>query len=158
MAAKTPSRTPGRFKVLAQPALSRPRLPDWFRVKHRLDSNYEDVRRIIKNSGLHTVCSEANCPNIRECWKNRTATFMILGDVCTRGCTFCDVMKGRPTTTDWAEPARVADAALECPQENYPAFRVKWVEIVKVYVPKGVNLETRFSARIEFELECGSRS
>lgn len=113
MAARIPSRTPGRFKVLARPMPPEPRLPEWFKVKHRLDSNYEDVRRIMKNSGLHTVCSEANCPNIRECWKNRTATFMILGDVCTRGCTFCDVMKGKPTVTDWKEPIRVADAAAE---------------------------------------------
>jgi len=73
---------------------------------------YDEVRRLMAGLDLHTVCQEANCPNARECWQHGTATFMILGDVCTRGCTFCDVMKGRPTVTDWAEPARVAEAAL----------------------------------------------
>jgi lipoic acid synthetase len=67
----------------------------------------------MRDRNLNTVCQEANCPNARECWHHGTATFMILGDVCTRGCTFCDVRKGRPAVTDWTEPARVAAAAAE---------------------------------------------
>jgi lipoic acid synthetase len=106
-----PSRTPGPFRPLAETTGTRARLPDWFRVRHELNAGYRDVRRLIHEHDLHTVCQEAHCPNMRECWHHRTATFMILGKVCTRGCTFCDVQKGRPRVTDWGEPARVAAAA-----------------------------------------------
>ena len=113
MSNKAPQRAPGRFRPLT-PAPERPqRLPEWFKIKHVLSPKYEEVRGIMDRHNLHTVCREANCPNARECWHHGTATFMILGDVCTRGCTFCDVMKGEPIVTDWAEPARVADAAAE---------------------------------------------
>ena len=107
------SRTPGRFRPQAEAPAQRPRLPEWFRVRQGLGPEYERMRSLMKEHRLNTVCQEANCPNARECWHHGTATFMILGDVCTRGCTFCDVMKGRPTVTDWAEPMRVADAAAE---------------------------------------------
>lgn len=114
MPPKTPSRAPSRFKVLAPEApTQRPRLPEWFRVRQRIGDEYSEVKRLISDHGLHTVCQEANCPNIRECWHHKTATFMILGDICTRGCTFCDVIKGQPEALDWKEPARVAEAANE---------------------------------------------
>jgi lipoic acid synthetase len=113
MTSRPPQRAPGRFRTLAPAPPTPQRLPDWFRIKHSLSPEYEGVRGIMERHNLHTVCREANCPNARECWHHGTATFMILGDVCTRGCTFCDVMKGQPTVTDWAEPARVAEAAAE---------------------------------------------
>jgi len=113
MPPKTPSRTPSPFRILADAPAERPRLPAWFKVRHRLGSDYEQVRKLVSQQSLNTVCQEANCPNIRECWHHRTATFMILGDTCTRGCTFCDVIKGIPQTLDWKEPARVAEAAAE---------------------------------------------
>ena len=113
MPPKTPSRTPSPFRILAETPAARPRLPEWFKVRHRLGSDYEEVRKLVSDQNLNTVCQEANCPNIRECWHHRTATFMILGDICTRACTFCDVIKGHPQSVDWKEPARVADAAAE---------------------------------------------
>ena len=113
MASRTPQRTPGRFRTQSSAPAAGQRLPEWFRIKHTLSPEYEGVRSILARHELHTVCREANCPNARECWHHGTATFMILGDVCTRGCTFCDVMKGQPAATDWTEPARVAEAAFE---------------------------------------------
>ena len=80
-------------------------------MRHVAGAEYQRVRSIMAAHRLHSVCQEANCPNTRECWQHGTATFMILGDVCTRGCTFCAVMKGRPTVTDTTEPERVAEAA-----------------------------------------------
>lgn len=73
--------------------------------------NYHELKRTMRGLGLHTVCESAHCPNIAECWGHRTATFMILGDVCTRRCAFCAVGKGRPAGLDWGEPERVAQAA-----------------------------------------------
>jgi len=113
MPPKVPSRTPSPFRILSEAPAERPRLPEWFRVRHQLGSDYEQVRKLVSDRNLNTVCQEANCPNIRECWQHRTATFMILGDICTRACTFCDVIKGRPQGVDRTEPARVADAAAE---------------------------------------------
>lgn len=85
--------------------------PPWLRVRAPGGSNYRDVMRLVEEQGLHTVCSEARCPNIGECWENRTATFMLLGDTCTRGCRFCAVTKGRPSAgMDWDEPERCARA------------------------------------------------
>jgi lipoic acid synthetase len=113
MPPKVPSRTPSPFRVIADAPAERPRLPEWFRVQGQLGPEYASVRRTLAERRLNTVCQEANCPNIRECWHHRTATFMILGDICTRGCTFCDVQKGRPQTLDLDEPRRVAEAARE---------------------------------------------
>lgn len=84
------------------------RLPEWFKVKAPGGENFLEIRRKIKEAGLNTVCEEAACPNIGECWDRGTATFMILGDTCTRACSYCNVKTGWPGTTDPAEPFRVA--------------------------------------------------
>jgi len=84
--------------------------PDWFKVRKHHSDNYVDLKHLIHGQGLHTVCEEARCPNIYECWSKRTATFMILGDLCTRSCRFCSVKWGRPSHVDRQEPARVASA------------------------------------------------
>ncbi len=90
----------------------RPRKPDWLKVRLPGGNNYSELRGLIRDLGLHTVCESARCPNIAECWGHRTATFMILGDQCTRRCGFCAVPKGRPAgVVDWEEPERVARAA-----------------------------------------------
>ena len=70
--------------------------------------NYVVVRDLMRRQSLHTICEEAHCPNIGECWERRTATFLILGDICTRGCRFCAVTKGKPHDLDWEEPDRLA--------------------------------------------------
>jgi lipoic acid synthetase len=72
--------------------------------------NYAAVRNLMRGQGLHTVCEEAHCPNLGECWNRRTATFLIMGDICTRGCRFCAVAKGKPAPIDWREPERLAQA------------------------------------------------
>jgi lipoic acid synthetase len=84
--------------------------PPWLRAKAPSGANYEEVRSLIESAHLHTVCQSANCPNIGECWHARTATFMILGDTCTRNCRFCAVSHGRPGIVDEDEPRRVAEA------------------------------------------------
>lgn len=92
------------------PAL-RPGRPPWLRIRLKTEENYLRVRGLVNDLRLHTVCEEARCPNIYECWNRGTATFMILGDVCTRRCRFCSVRSGRPARgVDPGEPARVADA------------------------------------------------
>ncbi|WP_018753788.1 lipoyl synthase [Paenibacillus sanguinis] len=85
--------------------------PDWIRIKLTTGDNYQDIKQMMRSKTLHTVCEEARCPNIYECWANRTATFMILGDICTRACRFCAVNTGLPTELDLQEPDRVAEAA-----------------------------------------------
>lgn len=85
--------------------------PDWIRIKMTTGDNYQDIKKMMRSKTLHTVCEEARCPNIYECWANRTATFMILGDICTRACRFCAVNTGMPTELDLQEPERVAEAA-----------------------------------------------
>ncbi|HDS00837.1 MAG TPA: lipoyl synthase [candidate division Zixibacteria bacterium] len=87
------------------------RKPEWFKIKAPLGTNYREVRSLMESYGLHTVCQEANCPNRAECYGARTATFLILGDICTRGCTFCNVRRGRPREVLQNEPERVAEAA-----------------------------------------------
>jgi len=87
-----------------------PRKPPWIRVKAPVSPEYHATRRLIREHGLHTVCEEAACPNIGECWKDRHATVMILGAVCTRACTFCNVATGRPDRLDPHEPERVGEA------------------------------------------------
>ncbi|MDN4595447.1 lipoyl synthase [Polycladomyces subterraneus] len=86
------------------------RKPEWLKVKLSTGENYQELKRMMRSKTLHTVCEEARCPNIYECWANRTATFMILGDICTRACRFCAVKTGLPTELDWQEPERVAEA------------------------------------------------
>jgi lipoic acid synthetase len=88
----------------------RPRLPPWFKVQLRQGPDYLEIRRLTQELGLHTICEEARCPNVWECWNNRTATFLILGDICTRRCHYCAVTTGRPLPLDETEPARVAAA------------------------------------------------
>ena len=85
------------------------RLPTWLKVKMPGGPNYSKLQNLIKAQGLHTVCEEARCPNIGECWEKETATFMILGDICTRACTYCAVTTGRPTGLDLEEPKRLAN-------------------------------------------------
>ncbi len=89
------------------------RRPEWLRVRLPSGQNYEDLKTLMRGKALHTVCEEARCPNMGECWAHRTATFMILGSVCTRSCGFCAVATGRPTALDWEEPRRVAEAVTQ---------------------------------------------
>lgn len=86
------------------------RLPDWFRVPAPGNAGYRELKRLMRELDLHTVCESARCPNIGECWGAGTATFMILGDICTRSCGFCAVKTGRPEGLDLEEPGRVAEA------------------------------------------------
>lgn len=111
---------------LVQIEVSRPpvRRPDWLKVRLPGGDNYHELKRTMRGLGLHTVCESARCPNIAECWSHRTATFMILGDLCTRRCAFCAVPKGLPLRVDWDEPERVATAAL--------AMGLKYVVVTSV--------------------------
>lgn len=90
----------------------RTRRPDWLRVKLPIGENFKKVRGLVDEYKLHTICQSGNCPNMGECWGEGTATFMILGNVCTRSCTFCAVATGRPNEYDTDEPRRVAEAIL----------------------------------------------
>lgn len=98
--------------------------PDWLKIKLRVDNSFTHVRSIVNNYNLHTVCEEAKCPNMSECWSRGTATFMILGDICTRKCGFCAVKSGKPTWFDPDEPKRVAQAVK--------AMRIKHAVITSV--------------------------
>jgi len=84
--------------------------PNWLRVKLPTGENYRHVRNLVDTHKLHTICESGNCPNMGECWGEGTATFMILGNICTRSCGFCAVATGRPEPVDWDEPQRVAEA------------------------------------------------
>jgi len=84
--------------------------PEWLRAKAPVGENFHNLKKLARGLGLHTVCESAQCPNIGECWNHRTATFMLLGDICTRRCGFCAVPKGKPEAIDWDEPQRVAEA------------------------------------------------
>jgi len=98
------------------PSRARPdvgRKPEWLKIHLRTDAGYAELKRLMRSHGLHTVCEEARCPNIFECWNRRTATFMILGDICTRNCGFCAVRSGVPVGLDREEPERVADACVK---------------------------------------------
>jgi len=88
----------------------KPRRPEWIRAKLPYGENYAQLLRLMRGKQLHTVCEEARCPNLGECWGHGTATFMILGDICTRSCGFCAVKTGKPTELDTDEPRRVAEA------------------------------------------------
>lgn len=91
-------------------SISRPRLPSWFKVSARTGPDYLDIKQTMERLNLHTICEEARCPNRWECWNARTATFLILGDICTRRCHYCSVETGRPHSVDQDEPNRVAEA------------------------------------------------
>ena len=96
-------------KVLGEDVLPfRTRKPAWFKVPRPGSARYRELSKTISDEGLHTVCQEAACPNIGDCWDRGTATFMILGDTCTRRCGFCNVKTGKPTWNDPLEPLRVA--------------------------------------------------
>ncbi len=84
--------------------------PSWLRAKAPVGENFHNLKKLARGLGLHTVCESAQCPNIGECWHHKTATFMLLGDICTRRCGFCAVPKGKPAPLDWDEPRRVAEA------------------------------------------------
>jgi lipoic acid synthetase len=86
------------------------RRPEWIQVDIPSGENYQSLKSLMRSKELHTVCEEARCPNIGDCWGRGTATFLILGDVCTRSCGFCDIKTGRPAPLDWTEPERVAQA------------------------------------------------
>ena len=102
----------------------RPRLPGWFKVDATTGPDYLDIKQTLDRLNLHTICEEARCPNRWECWNARTATFLILGDVCTRRCLYCSVDTGRPAALDRDEPRRVADAVQ--------ALRLRHVVITSV--------------------------
>lgn len=98
------------------PSRSRPdvsRKPEWLKISLQTNPEFVELKKLMRSQGLHTVCEEARCPNIFECWNRRTATFMILGDICTRSCGFCAVTPGVPQGLDLQEPERVADACVQ---------------------------------------------
>ena len=94
------------------------RHPEWIRARLPSGANYHELKGLLRGKGLNTVCEEARCPNIGECWEQRTATIMILGDTCTRACGFCAVKTGRPTWSDEDEPRRVAEAVARLDLEH----------------------------------------
>jgi lipoic acid synthetase len=92
---------------------TRKKRPDWLKIQLRTNENFTELKTLMRSKTLHTVCEEARCPNIYECWANRTATFMILGRICTRACRFCAVQTGRPGDVDRDEPKRVAESVAQ---------------------------------------------
>ncbi|MEW6716847.1 MAG: lipoyl synthase [Chloroflexota bacterium] len=105
------SHIPTRGRVTTEKLVSSPkRRPPWIRVRAPMGETYQEVLALMRTKGLHTVCEEAMCPNLGDCWGAGTATFLILGDICTRTCGFCDIRHGRPFPLDWSEPERVAQA------------------------------------------------
>jgi len=96
-------------EIITEP-VSQPKKPSWLRVKLPIGEEYKHVRGLVDQHKLHTICESGNCPNMGECWGEGTATFMILGNICTRSCGFCAVATGRPLAVDWDEPQRVAEA------------------------------------------------
>lgn len=103
--------TPTRDRVNPEKINTNPlRRPEWIRVRAPSGETFEQVQALMRSKALHTVCEEAMCPNMGECWGAGTATFLMLGDVCTRTCGFCDIKRGQPSPLDWLEPERVAQA------------------------------------------------
>jgi lipoyl synthase len=100
------------IQIEAFPAVRQPK-PAWLKAKAPSGENFHNLKKLARDLGLHTVCESAQCPNIGECWNHKTATFMLLGNICTRRCGFCAVPKGRPEAIDWDEPRRVADAVAK---------------------------------------------
>jgi len=96
--------------VMAHELKSRQRLPKWMKMNMPKGENYSKVKNLVNNYGLHTICSSGNCPNIGECWNRGTATFMILGNICTRKCKFCAVPNGKPLAPDLQEPEKLAES------------------------------------------------
>src|ERR1700732_3781888 len=86
------------------------RKPEWLKARAPMGDHYHELKKLARTLNLHTVCESAQCPNIGECWNHKTATFMLLGNLCTRRCGFCAVPKGKPGPLDWDEPRRVAEA------------------------------------------------
>src|SRR6185295_16377588 len=106
-----PITEPTRDRLISPDDIAKPqRRPDWLKVRAPSGETYEWLQGLMRAKDLHTVCEEAMCPNIGECWGRGTATFLMMGDVCTRTCGFCDIKHGRPAPLDWAEPERVAQA------------------------------------------------
>lgn len=97
------------IQIELSPPVRQPK-PEWLKARAPVGENFHQLKRLARGLGLHTVCESAQCPNIGECWNHRTATFMLLGDICTRRCGFCAVPKGKPQPIDYEEPARVAQA------------------------------------------------
>src|SRR5277367_3611279 len=108
-----PSGAPRHPEKAHRPDQPSTRKPDWIRVKAPVSPGYLETQRIVRANGLHTVCEEAGCPNIGECWDKKHATFMIMGDTCTRACAFCNVKTGLPGALDPHEPDHVAEAAAK---------------------------------------------
>ncbi|MFA6014006.1 MAG: lipoyl synthase [Gallionellaceae bacterium] len=121
---QTGSAKTARNPIKIIPLQTRLRKPEWIRVKSGNSQNYHDVKRLLRENKLHTVCEEASCPNIGECFGKGTATFMILGDVCTRRCPFCDVAHGKPQPPDVNEPAQLA--------QSIGLLKLKYVVITSV--------------------------
>jgi lipoic acid synthetase len=97
------------IQIEVGPPLRQPK-PEWLKARAPVGENFHQLKKLARGLGLHTVCESAQCPNIGECWNHGTATFMLLGDICTRRCGFCAVPKGKPQAIDFEEPARVAEA------------------------------------------------
>lgn len=107
------SHTPTRDRIKLSEVETAPkpmRRPDWIRVRAPMGESYERLQELMRAKSLNTVCEEAMCPNIGDCWGRGTATFLMMGDVCTRTCGFCDIKRGVPNALDWAEPERIAQA------------------------------------------------
>ncbi len=129
--------------------------PKWLRVKLPTGKNYKHVRKLVSDNKLHTICESGNCPNMGECWGEGTATFMILGNICTRSCGFCAVATGRPLPVDWDEPEKVAESVrlmevkhcviTSVDRDELPdGGSLVWVETVKAVRRKspGTTMET----------------
>src|SRR3989475_7682808 len=99
--------------MIDQPVRPTGQIPEWIKVRVHGGEDYGQLKDLVRPRRLHTVCEEAHCPNIYDCWSRRTATFMILGDVCTRACRFCAVTSGKPTELDIGEPLRVAESIAD---------------------------------------------
>src|ERR1700694_2944463 len=123
--AQKTSRAFDKFAIKIVPAREALAKPPWIRVRAATpDSRFHDIKRILREQNLHTVCEEASCPTIAECFGKGTATFMILGDICTRRCPFCDVAHGRPLAPDAEEPRHLA--------ETIAALKLSYVVITSV--------------------------
>ena len=113
-----------RIPVKIEPTVRPQRKPPWLRVRSPATTAVADLKKILRDNHLYTVCEEATCPNIAECFGKGTATFMIMGDICTRRCTFCDVAHGRPLALDAAEPENLA--------RTIAAMKLRYVVITSV--------------------------
>jgi lipoic acid synthetase len=112
MATIAPTGETGLIQIDLAPKKPTPK-PEWLKARAPVGENYHELKKLARSLNLHTVCESAHCPNIGECWNHRTATFMMLGNLCTRRCGFCAVPKGRPEPIDLDEPRRVAQAVAQ---------------------------------------------